>query len=102
MRKVKREKNEKWKKNELKNIERRKKTREKKSDQVTEMGPTNSVKNIKWWKVSGGAKQVWKIKWWVMSDEWWVMSDEWWVIEIEWRKLSDEIFESKQSLRLYL
>ena len=47
MRKVKSEKNEKQKKNELKNIERRKKTREKKSDQVTEMGPTNSVKNIK-------------------------------------------------------
>ena len=32
--------------------------------------------------MSDGAKRVWKIKWWVM--------------EIEWRKLSDEIFASKQ------
>ena len=87
-------KNEKWKKNELKNRERRKKSGEKKNDQVREMGPTNSVKNIEWWEVSDGVKEVWKIKWWVMNDELWVMSDEWW-------KLSDEIFESKQSLTLH-
>ena len=62
---------------------KKEKWREKKSDQVTEMGPTNSVKNIEWWEVSDVAKQVWKIKWWVMNDELWVMSDEWWVMEIE-------------------
>ena len=38
------------------------KVEKKKFDQVTEMGPTNSVKNIEWWEVSDGAKQVWKIK----------------------------------------
>ena len=26
------------------------------------------------------------------------MNDEWWVMEIKWRKLSDEIFLSKQPL----
>ena len=41
-------------------------------------------------KVSDGAKRVWKIKWWVMSDEWWVM-------EIKWRKLSDQILLAKQA-----
>ena len=34
----------------------------------TGMGPTNSVKNIKWWEVSDGAKQTWYFR--VMSDEW--------------------------------
>ena len=34
---------------------------------VSGMGPTNSVKNIKWWQVSDGAEQVWYFK--VMSDE---------------------------------
>ena len=43
-------------------------------------GPTNSVKNIEWWKLGNDAKRVWKIEWWVMSDELWVMSDEWWVM----------------------
>ena len=40
--------------------------------------PPNSVKNIEWWKVSDGAKRVWKIKWWVMSDGNWVTEIEWW------------------------
>ena len=55
-------------------------------------GPTNSVKNIEWWKLGDDAKRVWKIEWWVMSYEWWVMSDEWW-------KLSDEKTLAKQALR---
>ena len=50
--------------------------------------PTNSVKNIEWWKLSDDAKRVWKIEWWMMSDELWVMSDEWW-------KLSDQKNEAK-------
>ena len=29
------------------------------------------------------------------------MCYEWWVIEIEWRKLSDEIFASKQPLSIF-
>ena len=43
--------------------------------------PTNSVKNIEWWKLGDDAKRVWKIEWWVMSYEWWVMSDRNWVME---------------------
>ena len=26
-------------------------------------GPANSVKNIEWWKLGDGTKQVWKIEW---------------------------------------
>ena len=44
-------------------------------------GPTNSVKNIEWWKLGDDAKRVWKIEWWVMSYELWVMSDGNWVME---------------------
>ena len=44
-------------------------------------GPTNSVKNIKWWKLGDDAKRVWKIEWWAMSDELWVMSYGNWVIK---------------------
>ena len=50
------------------------------------MGPTNSVKNIEWWQVSDGAKQVGYLKWWVMSNE--------------WQKLNDEKYWSKQPLNL--
>ena len=57
-------------------------------------GPTNSVKNIEWWKLGDNAKRVWKIEWWVMSYELWVMSDEWW-------KLSDKKNEAKQPLSFW-
>ena len=55
------------------------------------MGPTNSVKNIEWWKVSDGAKQPWYL-------EWWVMSNEWWVTEIEWPKNGGQIASKFQCL----
>ena len=46
--------------------EKKKKSKKKKLHWVTSMGTTNSVKNIKWWKMSDGAKRVWYFK--VMSD----------------------------------
>ena len=68
---------------------KRKKKRKKKDVLADKYEPTNSVKNIEWWKLSDDAKRVWKIEWWMMSDELWVMSDEWW-------KLSDQKNEAKQ------
>ena len=61
-------------------------TEKKKSYTVDRYGPTNSVKNIEWWKLGDDAKRVWKFEWWVMSDEWW--------------KLSDQKNEAKQPLNL--
>ena len=75
--------------------------KKKKSCTVTDVGPPNSVKNSEWWKLSDEGKQMWKIEWWVMSDELWVISDEWWVMEIEWRKLSDQILLAKQALSVH-
>ena len=66
---------------------------------MTGVGPPNSVKNSEWWKLSDEGKRMWKIEWWVMSDELWVMSDEWWVMEIEWWKLSDHFLLAKQALK---
>ena len=60
--------------------------KKKKTASADRYGPTNSMKNIEWWKLGDDAKRVWKIEWWVMSYDWWVMSDEWWVMEIEWLK----------------
>ena len=45
--------------------------KKKKSVLADRCGPINSVKNIEWWQVSDGAKQVGHFKWWVMSDKWW-------------------------------
>ena len=46
------------------------KKKKKKLSWVIGMGPTNSVKNIEWWEVSDGAKQIWYFR--VMSDGNWV------------------------------
>ena len=58
---------------------------------VTGMGPTNSVKNVEWWKMNDGAKRVFDFKWGVMSDGNWVMTDE------RWKKI-----KSKQALSIFL
>ena len=52
-------------------------------------GPTNSVKNIEWWKLGDDAKRVWKIEWWMMSDEWWVMKIEW---SKKWSQIAPKLF----------
>ena len=46
-------------------------TGKKKMHQVIGMRPINSMKNIKWWQVSDGAKRLGYFKWCMMSDEWW-------------------------------
>ena len=56
---------------------------------VTGMEPINNVKNIEWWEVSDGAKQVWYFR---------VMSDEWWVTEIEWLKKSIQTWAKRFSI----
>ena len=45
------------------------KNKNKKAAPADRYGPINSVKIIEWWKLGDNAKQVWKIEWWVMSDE---------------------------------
>ena len=58
---------------------------------LTGVEPMNSVKKFSDENKSDVAKWVWKIEWWVMSNDLWVM-------EIEWRKLSDEKSLPKQPL----
>ena len=67
------------------------------TDQVTGMGPTKirKVWVMRSWVMC--AKRVWLENWGILSDEWLVMSDE-------WRKLNEEWWQkkSKQALRLYI
>ena len=60
------------------------KKKKKKSVLADRYGPTNSVKNIEWWKLGDDAKWVWKIEWWVMSNEWWKFSDGNWVMKFSY------------------
>ena len=82
--KVKREKNEKWKKNKLKNRERRKKSGEKKNlTKWQKWGPQIVWKILsdgKWVMVPNRCEKL-SNEWWMMSYEWWVMSDGNWVMK---------------------
>ena len=71
-------------KNEREGQGKKKKRREKSTDIGSVCGSHKQLKNIEWWQVSDGAKQVGYFK--VMSNE--------------WLKLSDEKKASKQALNL--